>query len=69
MGDDELDLITGWNGWEGLRRGAFSIPHSCMQAGAGSSATGGPPPEGLSKRCRQSVQRVTVCWPRLDNRI
>ena len=50
MGDDGLDLITGWNGWEGLWCSAFSIVHSCVQAGAGSTATGRPLPEGLSKK-------------------
>lgn len=32
-GDDKLDLIMGWNDWEALRCGAFSIAHSCEQAG------------------------------------
>lgn len=59
MGDDKLDLITGWNGWEGLRCRAFSIVHSCVQAGAGSTATGRPLPEGLSEKGRrQNKQQV-----------
>lgn len=58
-GDDGLDLITGWNGWKGLRCSAFTIVHSCAQAGAGSTATGGPPPEGSSRRRRrQNKQQV-----------
>lgn len=39
-----------------LWRSAFSIVHSCVQAGAGSAATGGPPPEGLSKKRTSSEQ-------------
>lgn len=63
MGDDGLDLITGWNGWKGLWCTAFSIVHSCVQAGARSTATGVPLPEGLSKkklkkRLRQIKQQV-----------
>lgn len=59
MGDDGLDLITSWNGWEGLRCNAFSIVHSCVQAGTGSTATGRPLPEGLSKEGRrQNKQQV-----------
>lgn len=50
MGDDRLDLITGWNGWEGLWCAAFSIVHSCVQAGAGSTARDRPLPEGLGSR-------------------
>lgn len=46
MGDDRLDLITGWNGWEGLWYTAFSIVHSCVRAEAGSATTGRFLPEG-----------------------
>lgn len=72
MGDDGLDLITGWNGWEGLRCSAFSIVHSCVQAGAGSTATGWPLPEGLSKRDvvrTSNGSGLTVSRPSLDSKI
>ncbi len=70
MGDDGLDLITGWNGWEGLRCSAFSIVHSCVQVGAGSTATGRPLPEGLSKKDAvrtSSTPGLTVSGPFLDS--
>lgn len=71
MGDDRLDLITGWKGWKGLWRSAFSIMHSCVQAGAGSTATGGPPPEGLNKEktSSEAAGQDSVCWPLVDKYI
>lgn len=57
MGDDRLDLITGWNGWEGLRWRAFSIVHSYVRAEAGSAAPLRPLPEGLSKKKKEEKKR------------
>lgn len=43
-----------------------------MQAGAGSTATGGPPPEGLNKEKTSSEQAAgqdSVSWPLVDKYI
>lgn len=52
-----LDLITGWNGWEGLRWSAFSIVHSYVRAEAGSAAPLRPLPEGLSKKKKKGRKK------------
>lgn len=54
-----MDLITGWNGWEGLRWSAFSIVHSYVRAEAGSAAPLWPLPEGLSKKKKEKKQRTS----------
>lgn len=52
-----MDLITGWNGWEGLRWSAFSIVHSYVRAEAGSAAPLWPLPEGLSKKKKRKKKK------------
>lgn len=63
-----MDLITGWNGWEGLRWSAFSIVHSYVRAEAGSAAPLWPLPEGLSKKKKREKTKDVVRTNSLSGR-